>query len=323
MTGQVAVAGEVLTDLVPDGPDGRYRAVPGGSPGNVAVGLARLGVPTRMLARLSDDVLGRRLRAHLADNGVDLGCAVAAEESSSLAVVSLGADGAAAYDFRIDGAADWAWTDAELADSLDGVAALHLGSLAVVRPPGDAALRRLAARARNTATVSVDPNVRPPLLAGRPDARAVLLELFGVADVVKASSEDVAWLEPGRDPAEVAREWLRAGSELVVVTRGAEGALAVGEGCGLVERSGQPVDVVDTVGAGDSFTSALLAGLARRGLLGSDRRAALRSLARDAVAALLDEAIAASALTCTRAGADPPYADELAGSADVTRLQHG
>ena len=323
MTGPVAVAGEVLTDLVPAGADGHYRAVPGGSPGNVAVGLARLGVPTRMLARLSDDVLGRRLRAHLAGNGVDLGHAVAAAEPSSLAVVALGADGAADYDFRIDGTADWAWTDAELATALDGISALHLGSLAVVRPPGDAALRRLAARARHTATVSVDPNVRPALLVGRPDARAVLLELFAVADVVKASSEDLAWLEPGRDPAEVARRWLLAGPSLVVVTRGAEGALAVGGACGLVERPGRPVAVVDTVGAGDSFTSALLAGLGRRGLLGGDRRTRLGGLTRDEVAPLLDEAITASALTCMRAGADPPYAEELADPAVVTRLQHG
>lgn len=321
MTPTVAVAGEVLTDLVPDGPDGRYRAVPGGSPGNVAVGLARLGVPTRMLARLSDDVLGRRLRAHLAGNGVDLGHTIAAAEPSSLAVVALRADGAADYDFRIDGAADWAWTDDELSTALDGVAALHLGSLAVLRPPGDAALRRLADRARGTVTVSVDPNVRPALL-GRDDARDVLLELLAIADVVKASAEDAAWLEPGRTPAEAVQDWLAAGPALVVVTRGAEGALAVGAQCGLVERPGRRVDVVDTVGAGDSFTSALLAGLARRDLLDADRRAALGGLSAAEVGALLDEAIAASALTCTRSGADPPYAEELARSV-VTRLQHG
>ena len=321
MTAPVAVAGEVLTDLVPDGPDGMYRAVPGGSPGNVAVGLARLGVPTRMLARLSDDVLGRRLRDHLASNGVDLGHAVSAAEPSSLAVVALGAGGAADYDFRIDGAADWAWTDDELATALDGVAALHLGSLAVLRPPGDEALRRLAARARRTATLSVDPNVRPALL-GRGDARAVLLDLFAVADVVKASAEDAAWLNPGQDLIKTAQEWLAAGPAMVVLTRGGDGALAVGPRCGLVERPGRRVDVVDTVGAGDSFTSALLAGLARRDLLGADRRATLRDLGAAEVTAVLDEAIAASALTCTRSGADPPYAEELAASV-VTRLQHG
>ena len=142
----MAVAGEVITDLVPAGADGHFQAAAGGSPANVAVGLARLGVPARMLARLSDDVLGRRLRAHLETNGVDLAHAVTASEPSSLAIVALQPDGSAAYDFRVDGTADWQWTDDELTDAVDGVAALHVGSLGVTTPPGGAALRRLAAR---------------------------------------------------------------------------------------------------------------------------------------------------------------------------------
>ena len=117
----VAVAGEVITDLVPAGSDGLFRAAPGGSPANVAVGLARLEVPARMLARLSSDVLGRRLREHLQRNGVDLSRVVEASEPSSLAIVALQPDGSAAYDFRVDGTADWQWTDDELTEALDGV----------------------------------------------------------------------------------------------------------------------------------------------------------------------------------------------------------
>jgi fructokinase len=312
----IAVAGEVLTDLVPAGEDGVFRATPGGSPGNVAVSLSRLDVPVRMLARLSDDLLGRRLRAHLERNGVDLAHAVAAAEPSSLAIVALRPDGSAEYDFRVDGTSDWQWTDEEVADALDDVVALHVGSLGLTTAPGGAVLRRLAARATGTATVSFDPNVRH-LLMGPPDqVRAIVREMLRVADVVKASDEDVAWLEPGRSAQEVAADWQSQGPALVVVTQGGAGAVAVGATSGTVSRAGLPVIVADTVGAGDSFMGALLAGLGRRQLLGAGRRAALRSMTAADVALLLDQAIEVSAITCSRAGADPPRPQ------DLTRWEH-
>lgn len=310
----VAVAGEVLTDLVPAGADGVFRAAPGGSPGNVAVGLARLGVEARMLARLSDDVLGRRLRAHLASNGVDLSYAIDADEPSSVAIVALGEDGSAEYDFRVDGTADWQWTDGEVAQALDGVAALHVGSIAVTAPPGGVVLRRLAAAAREAATVTFDPNVRPLLMGSSAEVLVVVDEVLGVADVVKASDEDVAFLAAGRSVGDVATEWSARGPALVVVTKGGDGAIAVGRTCGMVERPGVSVEVVDTVGAGDSFMSALLAGLAGRDVLGVDRRDALAALTADEVGALLDEAITASSMTCSRAGADPPTRAELSAT---------
>ena len=312
MTTVVAVAGEVITDMVPAGADGVFRAAPGGSPANVAVGVARLGVPARLLARLSGDLLGRRLRAHLEANDVDLTHAVAAPESSSLAIVALQADGSAAYDFRVDGTSDWQWTDDELATSLDEVTALHVGSLALTTPPGGEVLRRLAARAVATATVSFDPNVRHLLMGPPAEVLAVVHEVLAVADVVKASSEDVEWLEPGRPLEEVAESWLARGPAVVVITRGGDGALALAASGARVDRPGVRVEVVDTVGAGDSFTAALLVGLAARDLLGADRREALRALAEDELVAVVDEAVRASAITCSRAGADPPRADELA-----------
>lgn len=308
----VAVAGEVITDMVPAGSDGLFRAAPGGSPANVAVGLARLEVPARMLARLSTDVLGHRLRAHLERNGVDLSHAVAAAESSSLAIVALQPDGSAAYDFRVDGTADWQWTDDELATALDGVAALHVGSLGLTTPPGGAALRRLAARAHERATVTYDPNVRPLLMGSADEVRTVVDEVLGVADVVKVSSEDLEWLAADQAVEDVAAEWLARGPSLVVVTRGGDGAFAVGRGCGAVRREGVEVDVIDTVGAGDSFMSALIAGLHLRSLLGAAARDRLAGLGSADVAGLLDEAITASAITCSRLGADPPTASELA-----------
>jgi fructokinase len=142
----VAVAGEALVDFVPAGGPGVFRAAPGGSPANVAVGLARLRVPTRLLARIADDLLGHRLRAHLDANGVDLSFAVRAAEPTSLAIVAVGRDGVVEYDFRVEGTADWQWRDHELAGALDGgVVALHAGSLALTMPPGADVLQRLLA----------------------------------------------------------------------------------------------------------------------------------------------------------------------------------
>lgn len=310
-TAVVAVAGEAITDLVPAGANDLFRAAPGGSPANVAVGLARLDVPVRMLARLSGDLLGRRLRRHLETNGVDLSHAVAAAEPSSLAVVALAEDGSAEYDFRVDGTADWQWADHEVADAIDGVAALHVGSLAVTTPPGGAVLRRLAVRARATATVSYDPNVRALLMGSRQETMAVVEEMLAVADVVKASAEDVAWLQPDVDVVAAAAQWCARGPAVVVVTRGQEGAIAVGRQAGPVTCPGRPVEVVDTVGAGDSFMSALLAGLHGRDLLGAARREQLAGLSAPELTAVVGEAVAAAAVTCSRLGADPPTSAEL------------
>jgi fructokinase len=307
----VAVVGEVLTDFVPGREDGWFHASAGGSPGNVAVGLARLGVRTRMLARLSGDLLGRRLRAHLDANGVDLSHAVPAVEPSSLAIVALGEDGSAEYDFRLDGTADWQWTDAELISALDGVDAVCLGSLATIIEPGAGSLRRLAAKHRSDATVVYDPNLRPGITGVTDEVFAIVDELVALSDVVKVSEEDLASLRPGRPVLDVARDWLARGPRLVVVTRGADGVVAVGRSCGVVERPAPPVGVVDTVGAGDSFQAALVHGLGRLGLLGPDGRALWRGLEADLLAAVLDQAVAAAAITCSRRGADPPTGAEL------------
>jgi fructokinase len=310
--GVVAVAGEALVDFVPAGEPGVFRAAPGGSPANVAVGLARLQVPTRLLARIADDLLGHRLRAHLDGNGVDLSFAVRAAEPTSLAIVAVGRDGVVEYDFRVDGTADWQWRDHELAGALDGrVVALHAGSLALTMAPGADVLQRLLAQARQDMTVSYDPNCRP-LLMGSPDTvRGRIEALVALADVVKASSDDLAWLLPDRPPEQVAEAWLAKGPSLVVITLGPAGLVAATRQAGVLRRPGLAVEVVDTVGAGDACMAALLAGLHRRDLLGPTRRPALLALDASTVTGLADEAVLAAALTCTRAGADPPTAEEL------------
>src|SRR5947209_1340983 len=310
--GAIAVVGEALIDLVPAGRDGLFEAAPGGSPANVAVGLARLGVPVRLAARIAEDLFGRRLRAHLAGNAVDLSFAVAAAEPTSLAIVSVSQQRGPEYDFRVDQTADWQWSDEELAGIPDErVVAVHTGSLAAVLAPGAAAVRRLVERAQCASTISYDPNCRPLLMGDSERVREQVEGLIGLADVVKASAEDVAWLLPGRAPAEVAGAWLARGPSLVAITLGADGVVAIAPGTGAVWRPGRGVEVVDTVGAGDAFVSALLAGLYRRDLLGVDRRAALRAIREQTLVEVLDEAVLVSALTCTRRGADPPTREDL------------
>jgi fructokinase len=299
-------------DFVPARSGALFEAAPGGSPANVAVGLARLDVPVRMIARLADDLLGRRLRAHLAVNGVDLSYAVRASEPSSLAIVAVGQDGTVEYDFRVDGTADWQWRDEELAGVLDnGVVALHSGSLALTTVPGADALRRLMVRARQAITISYDPNCRPLLMGSPASVRSRIEGLISLADVVKASVEDIAWLLPGHAADEVVESWLARGPAIVAITSGLDGVVAAGRHTGVVRRASRRVAVVDTVGAGDAFMSALLAGLYRGDLLGAHRRGSLNEIGADMLADLLDEATLASAITCTRHGADPPTLQDL------------
>jgi fructokinase len=265
-----------------------------------------------LLARVSGDAMGRRLRRHLESNGLTLDHVVLCDQPTSLAIVSVSDDGVADYDFRVDGTADWQWTDDELSHAVDDtVAALHVGSLAMALEPGAGALRRLVERVRSTVTITYDPNVRPSLMGPRHETVARIETMVRQSDVVKASAEDVAWLYPQQSPASVAQHWLELGPACVVVTLGPDGVVAAGAEAGLVQRQAAAVSVVDTVGAGDAFMAALIAGLASRALLGRAGRDQLSGADRATMEALLDQAALAAALTCARAGADPPTADEL------------
>jgi fructokinase len=186
-------------------------------------------------------------------------------------------------------------------------------------PPGADVLQRLLAGAGQRLTVSYDPNCRP-LLMGSPDAvRGRIEGLVALADVVKASADDLDWLLPGHPLERVAEAWLAKGPSLVVITLGPAGLLAATRRAGVLRRPGRVVEVADTVGAGDACMAAILAGLHRRDLLGAARRPALQALDGDTLTALADEAILAAALTCTRRGADPPTAAELKAAAARSR----
>ncbi|RUL92407.1 carbohydrate kinase [Verrucosispora sp. FIM060022] len=296
----VTVLGEAVVDLV-QGPDGRFTAHPGGSPLNVAVGLARLGVPATLLARFSTSRFGRILRAHADANGVDLRQAVDTDDPATLAIASLDDDGVATYDFYVDGTADWQWRDDELSPALTSRGILHTGSLAVFRSPGaDRVADALRTARAERALISIDPNIRPGLLGTPAQARARVEELIRLAHLVKASEEDVAWLYPGRPVEDVLRHWRDLGAALTVVTLGAGGALAL-SGTRTFRHPAPVVEVVDTIGAGDAFTAGLLAALSR----------AASGWPNEEIAAALRYAVEVAAVTCTRAGADPPYRHEL------------
>lgn len=304
--GTIAVLGEALIDVVETGDDEPRLARPGGSPYNVAVGLARLGRRAAFVGRLSHDPLGTILRRHAERSGVDLTLSVDAHETTTVALVEL-VEGIAQYRFGVDGTADFRWTDAELAAvPADGLAALHFGSLASWLPPGDEAVRRRVAELRADVLVSYDPNVRPHLQPDRDIARRQIETALPLAHLVKTSDEDLDWLYPGVDPDDVAAAWLTLGPELVVVTRGGDGS-AAHHGGGVVRRPVRAVTVVDTVGAGDAFMSGLLDSLARHDLLHPQRLAA----SAEVLSRVLDDAALVAGITCSRAGANPPRAAEL------------
>lgn len=312
----ITVCGEALIDLVST--DGvHFEAHPGGSPANVAVGLARLAVPVSFLGRLSADAMGGLLRAHLDGNGVNLRDSVAADEPTSLALAALDATGAAHYQFYVQGTADWQWEADELPDPLaDDVVAWHCGSLALELEPGRGRLLALVRRERQrgAVTITFDPNVRLARAGLHPEGVAAVEAVVELAHVVKVSSDDLDWLYPGRDQRDVAHDWHEAGPDLVVVTQGPKGAFGFSERAGLIEVGAVPVEVADTVGAGDAFMAGLLAGLWHRRLLGGHNQKALRALDGHQLETLLVEATWIAALTCSRPGADPPTAAEVAGA---------
>lgn len=327
---QVTVLGECVADLFADpetalphtgtpGPASRQqgmtlRVLPGGGPANTAVGLARLGTPTRLMARLSGDVFGRLFRARLLESGVDLSGAPAAAEPSTLAVADVDAGGVASYSFHAEGTADWQWTRTELAaGELCDSACVHAGSLALVREPGGLLVEELLAGARPHATVSIDPNVRPALV-GPQVYRDRLPGWCAVADILRLSQDDLDAVAPDVTVEAACDGFHAAGARLVVVTLGAHGALASLDGR-RISVPGVPARVVDTVGAGDAFTAGLLHHLGEQGLLGGR----LERLTPEGLAAACAYAVRVAALTCAVAGPNPPWAHQMEPEGGATR----
>jgi fructokinase len=302
------VIGEALIDLSAPAEDGSCIARPGGSPMNVSIGLARLGQLTEFAGRVSADPFGTVLRRHLERSGVGLKHVVSAADPSTIALVELAGD-QARYQFSLG--ADFQWLAAELAFLPGGAQVVHFGSLASWLPPGDAAVAVEVGRLRraDSVLISYDPNVRPALQPDTAVARRQVEQSVSLAHVVKASSDDLAWLYGPDTVDAVARRWLDLGAGLVVITKGTDGATGWTSNRLPVSRPAFPVQVVDTVGAGDAFTSGLLDALARRDLLTPARLAALDDAST--LAGVLDHASQIAGITCSRAGANPPSRAEL------------
>ena len=299
----ILVAGEALVDLTPArcGDGAGYLPRPGGSPYNVAVGLGRLDVPVGFLGRLSTDTFGRLLREHLQASQVSLTYVLDADEATTLAFVHLSDDEEPEYAFYTKGTAGRVLLPEHLPAIPEG-AAIHFGSFSLALEPGASTLEGLMRRESRRRLLSLDPNVRPGLVSDR-DAYLRRLEgLVRLVDLVKVSRADLAWLYPREAAEAVASRWLGLGPALVVVTLGKDGSAGFGAAV-RASAATPPVTVVDTVGAGDAFTSAALAYLHRHDTL---NRRGLEALGAAELEALLEFANGIAAETCTHPGADPP-----------------
>jgi fructokinase len=297
MTERALVIGEALIDIVER--DGRVVGEHvGGSPLNVAVGLGRLGRGVDFLTHIADDDRGRRIAEYVESSGVQLVSGSTTAARTPTAMAHLNEAGVADYEFDID------WRLSGTAVVAPPLVA-HTGSIAAFLDPGCLATAALLDAYRTAATITYDPNVRPALITERGQAIARIDRLVEKADVVKASDEDLRWIDPGRSPEQIATAWQALGPSIVAVTMGERGAFAV-SAAGVVRVGARPVQVVDTVGAGDAFMTGLIDALWSLGLLGAERRRALARIDLAELQYVLGEASLASALTVARAGADLP-----------------
>lgn len=309
----LTVIGEALVDEVVHAGKEPVPHV-GGSPMNVAVGLARLGHPVQFIGRVGRDAYGDMVAGHLRSNDVMVPF-LPDELPTSVARAVLDETGAATYEFSLD----WTLPDLSGADGaphfmLAATTLLHTGSIAAMLAPGAGQVLSAVQQAHPHATIAFDPNCRPSIITDVDYAREQTEKFVALADVVKASDEDLEWLYPGVDPKETARKWLAMGGTegpaVVVVTQGGDGPWAVCA-AGEVAAKVPSVQVVDTVGAGDSFMAALLSALVDRELDGAQRRGELRSMSTESLGELIDYAARAAAITVSRAGANPPNRTEM------------
>ncbi|MET8165382.1 carbohydrate kinase [Streptomyces sp. NPDC005329] len=305
----IVVAGEALIDLVPQGAGALAGLQPalGGGPYNTAVALGRLGSPTAFCSRTSRDAFGEALLAGLRKSGVDVSAVQRGAEPTTLAVATLDGNGSAAYSFYVDGTADRLFTAPDTLPA--GTRAVSFGTCSLALEPGASAYEELMRTAASQGLfTALDPNIRAGLIPDADAYRARFKSWLPSVSLLKLSAEDAEWL--GGTP----REWLSAGPSAVVITQGGDGLTAFTQGGAVYSVPGEQVDVVDTIGAGDTVNAALLHGLSVRD---APSAAGLADLGADGWEQLLRFAARAAAITCSRAGAEPPYAFELGGFPDL------
>lgn len=303
---RVVVVGESLVDIVHRATEPSVE-IPGGSPANVAITLGRLGRTPMLVTRLAEDERGSRVRRWLSASGVDV-IAVTGTRTST-AEAHLDSAGAARYDFDIE----WDLDGLDASDVADA-ALVHVGSIAAVLEPGATHVSELIGAVRDRATITYDPNVRPALISHPAAVRRRVEEIVALADIVKASDDDVRWLHPGRDVEDVARQWQARGPAVVVVTLGADGALAVTRD-GVLRIPAEPAVVVDTVGAGDTFMGTLIDGVVSAGAASAALRRPGGGIPLSTLHDILTRCARAAAITVSRRGADPPRIADLASPA--------
>ena len=290
------VCGEVLIDILPNGP------VVGGGPANTAKALARLGHDVHFIDGISNDAYGQSARAELLRDGVNLDLALASDKPTCTATVTLDSAGGASYEFLIDGTATFDFAPSWLPDPYRyQPQVLHIGTLVTMIEPGASALYDWAMQVAELAPIVFDPNIRPSVQPDRDLYEAAVEKWAALSAVIKVSDDDLAWLFPGQAIEDVANRWINDGAFLVVVTQGANGIMGYTSD-GHVEVSGVKVDVVDTVGAGDTVGAIVVEAMLTHGLV---------ELRGELLRGVLARAAAAAAITCSRKGAQPPFKHEL------------
>jgi fructokinase len=299
----VWVCGEALIDLIPVEPGSEQRnAIPGGGPANTAHALARLDIPTEFIGGLSDDEYGRRMRAEFIADGVGLTFTPEHKLPTCLAIVSIAIDGGATYEFKIDGTATFAFGAETMPDpNTFNPDAIYIGTLATIIEPGAKILKDWIEKSKDCAPIIYDPNIRSAVISDRDKYQEVVKNWVGLSNVVKASEGDLTWLYPDIEPLDIAHTWVEEGVKLVVITKGENGIIGVTNNQEIF-IPGIKVDVIDTVGAGDTVGAVLVEAIVEFGL---------EKLINELLSHTLHRAVLAASITCSRSGANPPTKDEL------------
>ncbi|MDR9363455.1 MAG: carbohydrate kinase [Microbacteriaceae bacterium] len=313
----IVVIGEALIDMIQSQSEPeKFTAVPGGANANVAFALARREHPHQFLGRISNDLFGKQIRKHLADNGVSLDLAISANEQSTLAFASIDDQGVADYSFYVEQTADWMWQAHELPtveaiQDLEG-RAIQYGCLTMAMTPGNRVIEKWLSGIfdSDALTLSHDVNVRPALGHNRDSERERVEKLNRISTIIKASDADIQWLYPDRDLEEIAQEWLGGLAKLVIITKGSEGAI-IFRGQDQLDVQGLTIDLEDTVGAGDTFMANFLVEMDNLEGLGDQPLKRIERLDIEDIERAARIAVTASAIACERAGAQPPTLREI------------
>jgi len=318
----IVVIGEALIDLIESKAEsGSYQAVVGGANANVAIALARAGTPQQLLARISSDSFGQKIRARLESNGVGLDYAIDAPEATSLAIASIGASGGAKYSFYVESTADWNFTREELPTAAKlseiGAKALQFGCLTMALGPGNEVIESWASEffQAGSLTLSHDINVRPALGFDAAVERERVERINSISHIVKASDDDINWLyglAPGSSVDEIVWGWIGQSEQIVFVTRGPDGVSIYRKKKVRIDVASRAVKVQDTVGSGDTFCAHMLSGLLAINALGAAPDQLLAGVTQKQLVEITRIAAIAASIACERVGAEPPTSQELA-----------